>query len=65
MFKQFTENISGNQVYLIFSLGIFLVFFIVVTIVLIRIRKQHVDHMSSLPLQDGISSLPNINHYEA
>lgn len=52
MFKQFTENISGHQVYLLFSLGIFLVFFIVVTILLIRIRKQHITYMSSLPLQD-------------
>jgi len=63
MFKQFTENISGNQAYLLFSLGIFLVFFIVVTIVLIRIKKQHVDHMSDLPLQDGVSnSLNNYSH---
>ncbi len=54
MFKQFTENITGNQVYLLFSLGIFFVFFIVVTVLLIRLRKQHVDHMSSLPLHDGL-----------
>ena len=59
MFKQFTENINGNQVYLLFSLGIFLVFFIVVTIVLIRIKKQHIAHMSDLPLQDGISNSSN------
>ena len=53
MFKQFTENISGNQVYLLSSLGIFLIFFIVVTILLMRLQKQHIDHMSDLPLQDG------------
>ncbi|MGZ3766761.1 MAG: hypothetical protein ACXVB0_22110 [Mucilaginibacter sp.] len=53
MFKQFTENIQGNQVYLISSLGIFLVFFIVVTVLLIRLRKQHVDYMSDLPLEDS------------
>ena len=53
MFKQFTENISGNQIYLLSSLGIFLVFFIVVTILLLRLRKSHVDHMSDLPLQDS------------
>lgn len=64
MFKQFTENISGNQVYLLFSLGIFLVFFIVVTIVLIRIKKQHIDHMSDLPLQDGQSNSPNTYSHE-
>ncbi len=53
MFKQFTQNISGNQVYLISSLGIFLVFFIVVTILLIRLKKRHVDYMSDLPLEDS------------
>ena len=55
MFKQFTENINANQAYLLFSLGIFFVFFIVVTVMLIRIRKQHVDHMSDLPLQDSLT----------
>ena len=53
MFKQFTENISGHQVYLLVSLGIFLVFFIVVSIVLVRLKKQHIDHMSNIPLVDG------------
>jgi cbb3-type cytochrome oxidase subunit 3 len=53
MFKQFTENVSGTQAYLLFSLGIFLVFFIVVAILLFRLRKQHVDHMSELPLNDS------------
>jgi len=52
MFKQFTEHIDGNQVYLIFSLFIFLVFFIVVTLLLLRLRKQHVDYMSDIPLND-------------
>lgn len=53
MFRQFTEHINGNQVYLLSSLGIFLVFFIVVTILLIRLKKQHVEYMSDLPLEDG------------
>jgi hypothetical protein len=55
MFKQFTENIDANQAYLLFSLGVFFVFFIVVTVMLIRIRKQHVDHMSDLPLRDSLT----------
>ncbi len=58
MFKQFTENISGMQAYLLFSLGMFLVFFIVVTILLITLRKQHVDHMSDLPLEDSTLNSP-------
>ncbi|QEC79560.1 MULTISPECIES: hypothetical protein [Mucilaginibacter] len=55
MFKQFTENINANQAYLLFSLGIFFVFFIVVTIMLIRIRKPHVQYMSDLPLEDSLT----------
>jgi hypothetical protein len=58
MFKQFTENLSGSQVYLIASLGIFVVFFIVVTVMLIRLRKQHVEYMSDLPLEDSESNSP-------
>ncbi|HAL83518.1 MAG TPA: hypothetical protein DCO83_15840 [Mucilaginibacter sp.] len=53
MFKQFTENIKGEQVYLISSLGIFLVFFIVVAVLVIRLKKQHADYMSDLPLEDS------------
>lgn len=58
MFKQFTENIDGNQAYLLFSLGIFFVFFIVVTIMLIRLQKKHIEHMSDLPLHDTITDTP-------
>ena len=59
MFKQFTENISGNQIYLLFSLGIFLAFFIIVTILLIRLGKAHVEHMSELPLGSDDADTPN------
>lgn len=58
MFKQFTENINANQAYLLFSLGIFFAFFIVVTIMLVRTRKQHIDHMRDLPLQDSLTDIP-------
>lgn len=58
MFKQFTENISCNQAYLLFSLCIFLLFFIVVSIMLVRIRKPHVDHMSQMPLNDNLVDQP-------
>ncbi|GAB2984669.1 hypothetical protein GCM10027049_23350 [Mucilaginibacter puniceus] len=59
MFKQFTADIAGNQVYLISSLGIFLIFFIVVTIMLMRLRKPYVDEMSNLPLNDGQTDTAN------
>lgn len=60
MFKQFTEGLSGGQVYLISSLGIFLVFFVVVAVLLFRMRKPHVNYMSDLPLSDTLSKTTNI-----
>jgi len=56
MFDQFLNHISGKEAYLMFSLWMFLAFFIVVTILLILMRKQHVNYMSDIPLDD--SSIP-------
>jgi len=53
MFDQFVKDVTGEQMYLIFSLWIFLVFFVVVSILLFITKKQHVDRMSDLPLEDG------------
>ncbi|HWV70359.1 MAG TPA: hypothetical protein VN040_01505 [Pseudosphingobacterium sp.] len=51
MFKQIT-NLEGNEWYLITSLWIFLLFFIIVAILIIKMRKQHSSYMSRLPLKD-------------
>ncbi len=51
MFKQITD-LSGNEWYLIVSLWIFLVFFIVVGIMLFRMRRDYVDYMKDIPLDD-------------
>jgi hypothetical protein len=53
MFDQFVKNVSGQQMYLIFSLWLFLVFFVVVSILLYITKKKHIDHMRDLPLEDG------------
>ncbi|MDB5145497.1 MAG: hypothetical protein JWQ66_4210 [Mucilaginibacter sp.] len=53
MFDQFVKDVSGEQIYLIFSLWIFLVFFVVVSFLLFITKKQHVAYMSDLPLDDG------------
>ena len=50
MFKQIT-NLNGDEQYLIFSLLMFLAFFIIVGIMLIRMNKDHVDQMSQMPLE--------------
>lgn len=51
MFKQIT-NLGGNEWYLIASLWIFLIFFICVGIMIIRMRKEHIDYMGNIPLND-------------
>ena len=52
MFKQFVNSLNGNEVYMLLSLFIFFAFFIGATIVLIRMKKQHVLYMSEIPLQN-------------
>ena len=54
MFKQFLDQTSGNQVYLLTSLGIFMVFFILVAVLLLSMRKEEVKYMSELPLNDDV-----------
>ena len=54
MFKQFLDHATGNQGYLITSLAIFMLFFIVVTILLITMKKDEVKYMSELPLKDDV-----------
>lgn len=52
MFKQFLNQVNGSQVYLITSLGIFMVFFILVAILLITMKKDEIKYMSELPLKE-------------
>jgi hypothetical protein len=53
MFDQFVKDVSGKEMYLIFSLWIFLVFFVAVSALLFITKKQFTDYMSDLPLDDG------------
>ncbi|MHB1179131.1 MAG: hypothetical protein ACYCZO_12465 [Daejeonella sp.] len=52
MFKQFIQNFSDSRIYLISSLWLFLLFFILVAIMLILMNKKHIDYMSQLPLNE-------------
>jgi len=56
MYSQFLDNLTGGQLYLICSLWIFLIFFIVVSIMLFRLKKPFVTYMSDLPLEDDDTS---------
>jgi cbb3-type cytochrome oxidase subunit 3 len=52
MFKQFSTLINGNEGYLITSLGIFVLFFVLVGLFLFLMKKDEVAYMSQLPLND-------------
>lgn len=62
MFKQITD-LSGNEWYLIVSLWIFLVFFIVVAIMLFRMQKEHVDYMKGMPMDEEESQDSGLTNY--
>lgn len=51
MFKQIT-NLNGDEQYLIFSLFMFLAFFIIVGIMLIKMKKEYAEQMSQMPLEE-------------
>lgn len=52
MFKQIT-NLHGDEIYLITSLWIFLIFFILVACMLVWMKKEHVNYMSDIPFDDA------------
>ncbi|ADY50951.1 hypothetical protein Pedsa_0369 [Pseudopedobacter saltans DSM 12145] len=51
MFKQIS-NLAGNEIYLLVSLLIFIVFFIIATFMLFRMKKTHIAYMSELPVEN-------------
>ena len=52
MFKQFQTLVNGSEVYLISSLSIFVLFFLLVGVLLLMMKKDEVKYMSELPLND-------------
>ena len=57
MFKQFLNTVTDSNIYLITSLLIFLIFFILVGLMLFKMNKDHIKHMSELPLNDDNQDL--------
>lgn len=59
MFKQFISSIPGADVYMIFSLLTFLLFFLLVGVYLVLMDRGYRETMENLPLNDQIK---NKNH---
>ena len=52
MFKQI-KDLAGGEIYLITSLLIFMVFFILVGVYLLKLNKNYIGLMSNLPIEDN------------
>lgn len=53
MYQQFINTFAGSRFYLISSLWLFLIFFILVAVMLFRMNKKHIEYMKGLPLNDS------------
>ncbi|WP_029278971.1 hypothetical protein [Pedobacter borealis] len=51
MFNQI-KDLAGGEIYLITSLLMFMVFFVIVGIYLLKLNKKHIEVMSQLPIQN-------------
>ncbi|MCA2004696.1 MAG: cbb3-type cytochrome c oxidase subunit 3 [Ignavibacterium sp.] len=52
MYKEILQSIEGVEIYPIISLIVFVLFFIVVTVWLIRMDKNYINEMKQLPLNN-------------
>ncbi|PWS33177.1 hypothetical protein [Pedobacter paludis] len=52
MFNQI-KDLAGGEIYLITSLLMFMVFFVIVGIYLFKLSKRHIETMSALPIQEN------------
>lgn len=52
MFKQIT-NLQGDEIYLMTSLWIFLIFFVVVGMMLFFMKKDHIQYMKEIPFDES------------
>lgn len=67
MFKHYFEQVENVEIWPIISLTIFFVFFIGLTIYVLRINKAHIKHMEEMPLvkdQEDFNSIMNIKHQD-
>ncbi len=52
MFNQI-KDLAGGEIYLITSLLMFMVFFLIVGIYLLKLNKKHIEFMRELPIQEN------------
>ncbi|MBE2255991.1 MAG: hypothetical protein IAE65_07310 [Ignavibacteria bacterium] len=59
MYKFIFEKTEGVDVYGIFALSTFFIFFIVMIIWMVRVKKDYLSKMENLPLEENDNELLN------
>lgn len=59
--KQYTETIAGAEIYPIISLLIFFLFFVLLTVYVLSMKKSTVKLLSEIPLDDEQESTNHKN----
>ena len=57
--KQYTETITGASIYPMISLFIFFTFFVLLLFFVKKMKKEQVDELSNIPLENEVSVTNN------
>jgi len=57
MIKNYLQSIEGIEIYPLISLAVFVIFFIVIFIWMLRIDKSYIKEMEELPLEQDNRNL--------
>ena len=60
MFKEVLQSIEGVEFFTIVSMVIFVLFFIGMTIWLLKVDKKYIKDMSELPLKENENEFSNL-----
>jgi len=60
MFKEVLQSIEGIEFYTIVSMLIFILFFVGMTIWLLKVDKKYIKTMSELPLEENNNEFSNL-----
>jgi len=55
MFKNIFENIEGISIFPVISLILFMAIFIFIIVWIIRLKKEDVNEMKNIPLNDNLN----------
>ena len=60
MYKDILQSISGIELYAIVAMVIFILFFLGMTIWVIKVDKKYIKRMSELPIEEDNNEISNL-----